>query len=112
MVFIYVLIEAENAIAILVKLWIKERVDRLKGWVDQVRTIDMLSELVLQGPDRYLTHPSHRCTKIHEATYHWCVVCANIISPMILFVHSGWLYWNWCWCVLSRSSACCRIYEL
>ncbi|VAI17563.1 unnamed protein product [Triticum turgidum subsp. durum] len=27
--------EAENAIANLVKLWIKERVDRLKGWVDR-----------------------------------------------------------------------------
>jgi hypothetical protein len=27
--------EAENAIANLVKVWIKERVDRLKGWVDR-----------------------------------------------------------------------------
>jgi hypothetical protein len=27
--------EAENAIANLVKAWVKERVDRLKGWVDQ-----------------------------------------------------------------------------
>jgi hypothetical protein len=112
MVFISVLIGAENAIAILVKVWIKERVDRLKGWVDQVRTIDLLSELLLQGRDRYLTHPSHRCTKIHETTYHWCAVCANIISPLILFVLSGWLYWNWCWIVVSRSSACCRIYDL
>jgi hypothetical protein len=27
--------EAENAIANLVKAWVKERVDRLKGWIDQ-----------------------------------------------------------------------------
>jgi hypothetical protein len=27
--------EAENAIANLAKVWIKERVDRLKGWVDR-----------------------------------------------------------------------------